>query len=124
MGNSSKIEPVENDGTVDTLSQSVIVINDTAGRVISKNLKSVLDVLKYYKIKIPVYYYSRLEKTEIEPGGYYNSFELFSKEKHKLFFCSFNRNITPTTIVYYENGGADSTEYLFNASERKLIKLD
>lgn len=120
----SKVNPVEANVIEDTIASTSIIINDTVQHLISEDAKSVLDVLRYYKIKFPNYYYSRIVKEEIEPGGYYKSLELFTKDKSRLFFCSFNRNITPTKLIYYQHGGADSSVYLFNGSERTLIKLD
>ncbi len=89
-------------------------IFDTVGKKYSEDLTALLDILSHYKIEIPAFKYSYILKLHINAGGVYDNF-ILSNDKMPVFRASFNRNITPTQIIYYKfkNGAIDSSIYEF-----------
>ncbi|MEO7210196.1 MAG: hypothetical protein ABIY35_04555 [Chitinophagaceae bacterium] len=89
-------------------------IFDTVGKKYSEDLTALLDILSHYKIKIPAFKYSYILKLHINAGGMYDNF-ILSNDKMPVFRASFNRNITPTQVIYYKfkNSEIDSSIYEF-----------
>lgn len=89
-------------------------IFDTVGKKYSGDLTALLEILSYYKIKIPEFKYAYILKLHINAGGMYDNF-ILSNDKMPVFRASFNRNITPTQVTYFKfkNGEIDSSVYEF-----------
>ena len=93
----------------------MVIICDTVGKNFSSDINSVLEVLKYYKIVVPKFKYSYIEKLYYEEGsGVYDNF-ILSNDKMKLLATSFNRNMTPIFLIRYydKNNKVDSVYYHF-----------
>lgn len=98
---------------------SVLIIKDTLG-FFSKDsdILSIITILKYYKVVIPPYKYTCIEKVHSYGDKFvtWNLVLFYDSQYNKKFSCSFNHHISLQRCVYYSSN-KDSVEYLFYGGE-------